>query len=502
MCAIFGFYSLDPYGVHTRSHHNHLLDVIFAMYEKCRERGRDASGVALFNDLAVFKYAQVGAEPFDASIRDTWGKDMSRVSAVLGNVRAEPTNEWVSNMTVADVQPYGDFHFPEEQTARVYAVHNGTIANDADFSHHGYRRSQVDSQAIPYAAASGWGNLRKLHGSVASAVLFHSGEPLDGPFRQGDLLLLRNYRPLCVLWVPKLHGFLFASKKEYMLNLDVSIGAYEEIDFPPNSGLLLRHDATPAHLPNLTFDHTYTKRDESSAVVVCSGGLDSTTVASLACHDYAKVTLAHFHYGCRAQTKETAAVFAIRDALALQHPRTEVQVKLFDLDFLKQLGGNPLVDHSMQVASAKEGVEYANEWVPFRNGLMLSMIVAYCDRWGIGHILLGANLEEAGAYGDNEWEFYDLMSKAVAIGSKIAPKIHNPLDHLMKREIVQLAHRINAPIHLSWSCYHGGDVHCGNCGPCGLRQTAFAMNGLTDSVPYATHALLGIASDATQIGKD
>lgn len=494
MCAIFGFYSLDPHGVPANN--PDLCSILHALYLNCRERGRDASGVEFFGPSTnhhpggVIRSALVGGGSLDKRDMDVHLL-MPYVTAVLGNTRAEPTNEWVHHMGMWDVQPYADYRSSGEVYARVHAVHNGTIANDAEFSHNGYRRSQIDSQAIPYAAAEGWQKLLTLHGSIASAVYFRDHlETQEGFLRRGDLLLMRNYRPLSVLWVPKLHGFLFASKREYMTVLP--IGAYEEVSLPPNSAVVLRHLALPVHIHDLTFDNTYAKRDNSSAVVVCSGGLDSTTVAAIACREYATVTLAHFHYGCRAQSKETEAVFAIRDALAAQYPSTHIQVKMFDLDFLKQLGGNPLVDHTMTVASAKEGVEYANEWVPFRNGLMLSMIVAYCDRWAIGNILLGANLEEAGAYGDNEWEFYDLMNRAVAIGSKIAPRIHNPLDTLMKREIVALATKIAAPIHLSWSCYHGGDVHCGACGPCGLRQTAFAMNHLTDPVAYANPALLGI----------
>jgi 7-cyano-7-deazaguanine synthase len=115
---------------------------------------------------------------------------------------------------------------------------------------------------------------------------------------------------------------------------------------------------------------------------------------------------------------------------------------------------------------------------------MVSLIAAYCDRYSIGTIYTGANLEEAGAYGDNEEEFYIHFNKVLQIGSTSRPVIVNPLDKLMKHEIVKLAMDIDAPVHLSWSCYKGGEHHCGDCGPCYLRKKAFKMNGFHDVIKY------------------
>jgi 7-cyano-7-deazaguanine synthase len=97
---------------------------------------------------------------------------------------------------------------------------------------------------------------------------------------------------------------------------------------------------------------------------------------------------------------------------------------------------------------------------------------------------LGCNREESGAYEDNSSEFYQAMERTLQLGTKSKPLMVMPVGNMMKAHIVKYGLELGAPIDLSWSCYHGGEVRCGICGPCLNRQRAFKANGLQDTVPY------------------
>ncbi len=102
--------------------------------------------------------------------------------------------------------------------------------------------------------------------------------------------------------------------------------------------------------------------------------------------------------------------------------------------------------------------------------------------------MLGTNLEEAGSYPDNEMIFIDRLNAVLPYATQVNKRVHieMPVGNLVKHEIVRMGIELDAPLDLCWSCYESGDIHCGNCGPCFLRKTAFKINGLTDMIPYST----------------
>jgi 7-cyano-7-deazaguanine synthase len=213
---------------------------------------------------------------------------------------------------------------------------------------------------------------------------------------------------------------------------------------------------------------------------VCSGGLDSVVAAT-----YVKkvigvdTELIHFCYGSRAEGPEVIAVQAAADALG-------VPCTVFPLPVYKP-SDSPLLQADSKIAGGEEGAEFAHEWVPARNLLLLSVATAYAEANGFDTIVLGNNLEEAGAYPDNEPEFIakfnDLLPFAVGDGKRM--RVMMPVGNLMKHEIVELGHRIGAPLDKTWSCYRAGEQHCGTCGPCYMRRTAFEINGLEEVITYA-----------------
>jgi len=118
--------------------------------------------------------------------------------------------------------------------------------------------------------------------------------------------------------------------------------------------------------------------------------------------------------------------------------------------------------------------------------------IDYAEKNNFDVIMLGNNLEEENSYSDNCQEFIrkfgELIPNSVNLNKKI--EIAEPVGNLMKHEIVKLGLEINAPLHLSWSCYEGKEVRCGTCGPCNLRKKAFAMNDRLDLVPYSDSKII------------
>jgi 7-cyano-7-deazaguanine synthase len=148
-------------------------------------------------------------------------------------------------------------------------------------------------------------------------------------------------------------------------------------------------------------------------------------------------------------------------------------------------GDSPLFSDK-DITNGKEGVEYASEWVFARNLIMLSNAIGYAEANGFGYVYLGNNLEESGAYPDNEEQFINdfngILWGAVNNGFKVEIKM--PLGNLMKKEIVQFGVDNKSPIHLSWSCYNNNEYHCGNCGPCYMRKEAFKRSKNIDETIY------------------
>src|SRR4051794_19488437 len=133
---------------------------------------------------------------------------------------------------------------------------------------------------------------------------------------------------------------------------------------------------------------------DNRCVVICSGGLDSTTAAAHArLIDGKKPILLHFRYGCMAESKEVEAVSRIAEYLG-------GECVFADLYWLKQLGRSSLTDFARPIAGPREGAEFPNEWVPARNLVMAAHAAAFCDAHDVGDIYMGLNLEEGAVYPD------------------------------------------------------------------------------------------------------
>jgi 7-cyano-7-deazaguanine synthase len=452
MCAVIGAV-LNLFDERMQSEAFHNFKTI---WKKSHERGRDGRGYAVSSwNLGQYyrrELREVTTDTLDAPrARES---DMGRVT-ILANLRAEPTTEYVKDKSKHDQQPY--------RLQGWSIVHNGTIANDKELRTHELI-TEIDSAAIVEALAPLPGTyeafrtvVKTLKGSFA-ILATHSDAP-------GQMFVAANYRP--VWYAVTQEGVFFASARHYFPShmTPVMLTPYT----------VARFDAHGIARLNPLLD--IPRREH--ALVVCSGGLDSVVSAVYAQKVLGmSVHLIHFLYGSRAEGPEVEAVKAVAAEIG-------AQCILFPLPVYTK-GDSPLLDPDCKVAGGEQGAEFAHEWVPARNLLLLSVATAYAEARGIGTIVLGNNLEEAGAYPDNEPEFIakfnDLLPFAVADGKQL--EVVMPVGNLMKHEIVALGHKLGAPLHLTWSCYRAGEVHCGTCGPCYMRRKAFEINNLPEVITY------------------
>ena len=224
------------------------------------------------------------------------------------------------------------------------------------------------------------------------------------------------------------------------------------------------------------------------AVCVCSGGIDSTIAATIALHEGYELHFFHASYGQRAEAREKEVVEKIARYLSAK------DLKLAEIPFLKELGGSALTDFERAVPVGEEvnldldkEQETPSTWVPSRNLILLAHASAYAEVIGAETIFVGFNAEEARSYPDNDVEFMKrfntVLEKAVATFSQ-PPVVKAPLVHLLKPEIIKKGVEVKAPLHLTYSCYLGGEKHSGICESCLHRRRGFKDAGVDDPTEY------------------
>jgi 7-cyano-7-deazaguanine synthase len=220
------------------------------------------------------------------------------------------------------------------------------------------------------------------------------------------------------------------------------------------------------------------------AIVLLSGGMDSCACAALASRDYDPAAL-HISYGQRTEARERQSFLAICDGLNIQHKL------LVRNDALRAIGGSALTDTSIAVPTANAtghdiGHDIPVTYVPFRNAHFLAAAVSWAEVLGAEKIFIGAAEQDSSGYPDCRPAYYEAFNRVIHSGTKEGTiQIVTPLIHMRKAEIVRLGLELNAPFHLTWSCYSRQEQACGVCDSCVLRLRAFAAAGARDPIPYA-----------------
>ena len=232
------------------------------------------------------------------------------------------------------------------------------------------------------------------------------------------------------------------------------------------------------------------------AVVLNSGGVDSTTCVGLAVEKYGKdnVSTLSVFYGQK-HDKELECAKKIAAHYEVAHYEV-------DLSAVMQFSNCPLLSQSTEAIRhesyaeqiAKDGEGMVRTYVPFRNGLLLSSVTAlavslYPD--DEVEVYYGAHADDAAgrAYADCSPEFTDAMNKAINIGTYEKVTLAAPLINMNKGEVVKTGLAINVPYELTWSCYEGGEKACGTCGTCIDRINAFKVNGVEDPIDYVDNSV-------------
>ena len=223
------------------------------------------------------------------------------------------------------------------------------------------------------------------------------------------------------------------------------------------------------------------------AVVVLSGGMDSTVCAALAVRNHGPEAVAALHvdYGQRTEARERRAFEQICDRLGIRRRLTVRN------EALSQIGGSALTDDQLAVpeAGAEIGHQIPITYVPFRNAHFLSVAVSWAEVLGAEKIYIGAVQQDSSGYPDCRPEYYRAFNEVIRTGTKDGNiEIVTPLIDLRKAEIVQLGLELAAPFDLTWSCYSREDSACGSCESCALRLRAFEAAGAFDPIPYLPQA--------------
>ncbi len=224
------------------------------------------------------------------------------------------------------------------------------------------------------------------------------------------------------------------------------------------------------------------------ALVLFSGGLDSTTCLAMAVDRYGSenVTALSVFYGQK-HSRETEAAAKIASYYNVELVSLDL-MKIFAYSTCSLLQGS---DEEIPLESYAEQLEKTDgspvsTYVPFRNGLFLSSAASIALSRGCSVIYYGAHSDDAAgnAYPDCSSEFNDAINRAIYLGSGNQLTVEAPFVNLTKADVVKKGLELKVPYEMTWSCYLGGDRPCGKCGTCIDRRKAFEENGIKDPADF------------------
>lgn len=229
------------------------------------------------------------------------------------------------------------------------------------------------------------------------------------------------------------------------------------------------------------------------ALVLNSGGVDSTTCVALAIEKYGKenVVTATLYYGQR-HDKELECAKKVAEHYGVRHIEEDISCVMKyagDVCSLMKDSKLEIQDKTYAVQKRANAEGRVDSYVPFRNGLLLSIAAAYADSLFPNQeavVVYGAHADDAAgsSYADCSPEFAEAMDKAISIGTYNRIHVWRPLINLSKAQAVGEGLRLKVPYELTFSCYHGREKACGVCATCAERLESFKANGVKDPIDY------------------
>jgi 7-cyano-7-deazaguanine synthase len=220
------------------------------------------------------------------------------------------------------------------------------------------------------------------------------------------------------------------------------------------------------------------------ALVLFSGGVDSTTCLAIAVDKYGadEVLALSVSYGQK-HSRELEAARAIAARYGVKHRELDLSV-MFEGSNCSLLQGSleEIPEESYSEQLKKTDGKPVSTYVPFRNGLFLASAASIALSQGCTEIYYGAHADDAAgnAYPDCSADFNAAINRAIYLGSGNELTVIAPFIGMNKAQVVAQGLALGAPYELTWSCYEGGDKPCGKCGTCIDRAAAFAANGVKD----------------------
>ena len=220
------------------------------------------------------------------------------------------------------------------------------------------------------------------------------------------------------------------------------------------------------------------------ALVLFSGGVDSTTCLGIAVNKYGadEVLALSLYYGQK-HSRELEAARKIAKHYGVKHKELDLALIFADSDCSLLSGSTEDIPKESYAEQLKKtDGKPVSTYVPFRNGLFLASAASIALSNGCTEIYYGAHSDDAAgnAYPDCSSDFNDAINRAIYLGSGEVLRVVAPFIGMNKAQVVAEGLKLSVPYELTWSCYEGGDKPCGVCGTCRDRIAAFRANGMDD----------------------
>ena len=227
------------------------------------------------------------------------------------------------------------------------------------------------------------------------------------------------------------------------------------------------------------------KRGYMKALVLHSGGLDSSTLLAAAADECDEVVGLSIAYGQKHQARELRAAREVCAYFKAEHHEIELPdvFKGFGSTLMDTDKDNPHLTYEEIRASEGPSPTY----VPFRNANLLSIATATAQIHKCDIVYFGAHSDDAHnyAYPDCTPEFIGAMANAISVGTYYTVRLKTPIMWMTKGQVTEWGDTLGVPFEITYSCYEGTEIHCGECPTCVSRQVAFEEAGVDDPTEYA-----------------
>lgn len=439
--------------------------ILSKMLLETEVRGNDAFGYAIIRDFKIIENRHFAKTFSKCNVKID---DLLVGDIVIWNNRAAPMTE-LPTTGIDTIQP---IIYEKEG---LILVHNGCVANVEPFNN----RTNIDSEYFLHRyLENGKDAVKTVEEMVGGSAYII----ID--LNRRNIIAIRDFKVLGKAY-KKGVGYFLMSDSEKFFNIfgDMDIAVWEHFYFSDimpftvneidiDSGLIDRKPFVSNYVSSLP------EQDKDKVVVCASGGVDSSVAACLAkFHLNKEVILVHFDIGQKNEIGELKAVNYLSNHLGCE-------LKVIDLKWLGDLGASVLTDVSQAVplGSVKSNLKNTVCWVPARNLVMCSVLMAVAEATGASEIYNGWTLEEESAYCDNSLDFFRSLNNVSLFGTLKHPKIRMIEANLMKPEIIKLANYYGLYTELLWSCdtYSENGKECSYCGACFLKQMAIEKANTLD----------------------